>query len=121
MVQMFVTNKNEDKKNSMPASSCACCSVSDSGKFSALLLAAQKKRVYDKLSQISDSIQTFFDRANFVVYMFHGRKAGVIEASVTPAFRLGNLKRLDSGFSPNAKAQIITFALSFHTTSELCS
>jgi len=53
--------------------------------------------VYDKLSQISDSIQTFFDRANFVVYMFHGRKAGVIEASVTPAFRLGNLKRLDSG------------------------
>jgi hypothetical protein len=54
-------------------------------------------RVYNKLSQISDSIQTFFDRANLVVYMFPGRKARIIEASVTPAFRLGNIKQLESG------------------------
>jgi hypothetical protein len=29
--------------------------------------------------------------------MFPGRKARIIEASVTPAFRLGNIKQLESG------------------------
>jgi len=60
----------------------------------------------------------FLAKANFVFYTFPGLKASIIEASVTPAFRLGNLKRLDGGFSPNATTQLITFAFSFYIGSK---
>jgi hypothetical protein len=58
---------------------------------------------YDKLSRISDFSQTFLAKANFVFYTFHSLKAMVIEASVTPAFRLGDMKRLDSGLLPKSQ------------------
>jgi hypothetical protein len=39
----------------------------------------------------------FLAKAYFVFYTFPGLKAMVIEASVTPAFRLGDMVRPDSG------------------------